>query len=289
MSEPRSYYGRPILKAPVWTWEVPVYFWVGGMAGASAGLGWSAHVAGNEVLARNAWRAAMAGIGLSPPLLIADLGRPERFLNMLRMVKVTSPMSMGSWILQGAGAAVTASFAHSELGRFPRVAAVARPGAAAFGLALTTYTGALLSATSIPVWHEARRELPFVFAGGGAASAGGLASILTPVAQAGPARRLAVGGALAEVAAATVMERRLGDLAAPLREERWSKISLGLTLGGAAMLAGPGRRSRVAAAAGGGAVALGALAERWAIYKAGFASAKDPKYVVGPQRERMAA
>jgi hypothetical protein len=290
VTEPsRSYYGRPILKAPVWTWEVPVYFWVGGMAGASVGLAWGADATGNRALARTGWRVAMAGIAASPPLLISDLGRPERFLNMLRLFKVTSPMSMGSWSLNATGAATSVAFAHSELGLFPRLAAVARPAAAGLGLTLATYTGALLGATAIPVWHEARRELPFVFAGGGAASAGGVAAMLTPREHAGPARRLAVGGAVAELAAAALMERRLGPLAEPLHEERWAKVSLGLTAGGAALLAAAGRRSRAAAVVGGGAVALGALAERWAVYKAGFASAKDPKYVVEPQRERMAA
>jgi hypothetical protein len=287
MSDVRSYYGRPVLKAPVWTWEVPVYFWAGGVAGAGAGLAWGAGATGNRPLERTAWRLAMAGIAASPPLLISDLGRPERFLNMLRLFKVTSPMSMGSWSLQGTGSTVTLAFACSELGLLPGLARYARPAAAGLGLTLATYTGALLGATSIPVWHEARRELPFVFAGGAAASAGGLAAALTPVAAAGPARRLAVGGAVAELAAAARMERRLGPLAEPLHAAPWTKVSRGLTLAGAGVLAAAGRRSRAAAVAGGAAVALGALAERWAVYKAGFASAADPKYVVGPQRERI--
>ncbi|MDX6665701.1 MAG: hypothetical protein QOG68_1907, partial [Solirubrobacteraceae bacterium] len=190
MTEPRSYYGRPILKAPVWTPEVPVYFWVGGIAGASTGLALGAERAGNPRLARNAWRAAMAGIALSPPLLISDLGRPERFLNMLRMFKVTSPMSLGSWSLNATGLTTTVAFANSELGLFPRLAAVAKPAAGGLGLTLATYTGALIANTAIPVWHEARRELPFLFASGAAASAGAVATISTPVRHAGPARRL---------------------------------------------------------------------------------------------------
>ncbi|MGB9185338.1 MAG: NrfD/PsrC family molybdoenzyme membrane anchor subunit, partial [Solirubrobacteraceae bacterium] len=107
----RSYYGRPILKEPVWEWEIPTYFFTGGLAGASATLGLIADVAGNEQLARSAWSAAVAGIAVSPALLVSDLGRPECFLNMLRVVKVTSPMSVGSWILVAASGAFTASFA----------------------------------------------------------------------------------------------------------------------------------------------------------------------------------
>ena len=96
-----SYYGRPVIKEPVWTPEIPVYFFTGGLAGASAGLGVLAELRGNEVLARRAWAVALAGVAVSPVLLISDLGVPTRFLNMLRMFKVTSPMSVGSWILAG--------------------------------------------------------------------------------------------------------------------------------------------------------------------------------------------
>ncbi|MGH2868647.1 MAG: NrfD/PsrC family molybdoenzyme membrane anchor subunit, partial [Solirubrobacteraceae bacterium] len=94
-----SYYGRPIVKEPVWTWEIPAYFFTGGLAGASATLGLVADVTGNKPLARSAWTAALAGVSVSPVFLISDLGRPERFLNMLRVFKITSPMSVGSWIL----------------------------------------------------------------------------------------------------------------------------------------------------------------------------------------------
>src|SRR5207253_1057368 len=89
--------------------------------------------------------------------------------------------------------------------------------AAALGPALSTYTAVLIADTAVPVWHEARGELPFVFAGSAMASAGAAASVLTPVAYAGPARRLTLTGALLETAAAWRMERRLGELAEPYR------------------------------------------------------------------------
>ena len=98
-AELRSYYGRPVLKAPVWTDEIPLYFFAGGLAGASCGLAYLAGRRGDDELARRAWINAAAAIGVSPLLLVADLGRPQRFLNMLRLFKVTSPMSVGSWIL----------------------------------------------------------------------------------------------------------------------------------------------------------------------------------------------
>ncbi|MFZ0040825.1 MAG: NrfD/PsrC family molybdoenzyme membrane anchor subunit, partial [Solirubrobacteraceae bacterium] len=140
MNEVRSYHGQPVLKKPTWTWEVPCYFFTGGLAGASAGLAYLCELRGDEVLARRAWAMSMVGIGVSPPLLISDLGRPERFLNMLRMFKVTSPMSVGSWILSVSGTTTAIAAAHSWLGLFPRLSRLARPTAALFGLPLSTYT-----------------------------------------------------------------------------------------------------------------------------------------------------
>ena len=99
MTETDSYHGQPVLKAPTWTWEIPYYLFTGGLAGASAGLAYACELHGDDVLARRAWAASLAGVSVSPLLLVHDLGRPMRFLNMLRVIKVTSPMSIGSWIL----------------------------------------------------------------------------------------------------------------------------------------------------------------------------------------------
>src|SRR5439155_9437640 len=94
-----GYYGQPVIKEPIWTWEIPCYFFTGGVAGASAGLAFLAELRGNGVLGRRAWAVALTGVSVSPALLTSDLGKPVRFVNMLRMFKVTSPMSVGSWIL----------------------------------------------------------------------------------------------------------------------------------------------------------------------------------------------
>ena len=286
-----SYYGRPVIKQPVWTPEIPAYFFAGGMAGASAGLAYMAERTGNELLAKRAWGVAIAGISVSPPLLIADLGVPTRFMNMLRMFKVTSPMSVGSWILSGSGTATGIAAANTFTGLFGGPAAVAKPAAALFGLPLATYTGALIANTSVPVWHEARLSLPALFAGGAAASAGAAATLLTPPAHAAPARRLAVMGAAAELAVMSAMERRLGSLAEPYHEGtsgRLARAAKALTAAGAVTIAGWGHRRRSAAVLGGTALLAGAAAERFAVFRAGFASAKDPKFTVGPQRERVA-
>lgn len=290
-AEPQSYYGRPVLKQPVWKPEVPLYFYAGGLAGASAGLALAAGLSGNGELERRARINALIALAASPPLLISDLGRPERFLNMLRMFKVTSPMSVGSWILAGFGGATTLAAGSEFTGLVPEGAGTAaKVAAAALGLPLATYTAGLLANTSVPVWHGARFTLPFVFAGGSAASAGAAATIATPLRHAAPARRLAAGGAALAVGAALVMERSLGEIGEPYREGAAGKLSRlagSLSVGGAALIAARGGRSRAAAITGGAVLSAGIVAERFAVFRAGFQSAADPKYTVGPQRERV--
>jgi len=286
----RSYYGQPVLKEPVWTPEIPFYFSTGGLGGASATLAYLAGLRGNRELARNAWAIAAIDVAVSPALLISDLGRPSRFLNMLRMFKVTSPMSVGSWLLSASGAATGIAAANAWAGAFPRAARFARPAAAALGLPLSTYTAALVANTAIPVWHEARAEMPFAFAGAAAASAGAAATAVTPVARAAPARRVAIWGTAVELAVTELMQRRLGDLGEPYRQDRagqFSKLGLALGAGGATLLAARASRSRAAAVAGAMLVVGGSLAERWSTFRAGFQSAANPKYVVGQQRRRI--
>jgi polysulfide reductase-like protein len=287
----RSYYGRPIIKAPIWEPAIPWYFFLGGLAGASAALGLGARLAGNERLARNATFTGAAAVGVSPILLIADLGRPERFYNMFRVVKVTSPMSIGTWILGASGTALGIAGGCEAFGIFPRVKLAAQTAAGLLGPPLTTYTAALVADTAVPSWHEARRELPFVFAGSAAASAGAAAAIATPPAEAGAARRLAIAGALLELAGTKAMEMRLGELLGePYRQGaagRFTKLAKGCAAAGAALVALGGRR-RAGSAVGGGLLLAGSLFERMAVYRAGTQSAADPKYTVVPQRERAA-
>ena len=285
----RSYYGQPVIKEPVWTPEIPLYFFVGGLAGASATFADLAERSGSHRLARRAWLAALFGVSVSPALLISDLGRPARFLNMLRMVKVTSPMSVGSWVLAASGASTGVAALNSVTGLFPRLARIGKPLAAILGLPLSTYTGALIAQTAVPVWHEARRELPGLFAAGAAVSAGATATILAPVEEARQARRLALAGAAAELGLATLMERRLDELAKPYREGPagvYARLGKGLTAAGAILLGAAGARRRAAAVGAGALLLGGALAERMSVFRAGFQSARDPKYTVAPQRRR---
>jgi DMSO reductase anchor subunit len=230
------------------------------------------------------------GIAVSPALLISDLGKPTRFFNMLRMFKVTSPMSVGSWILSASGATTTLAAANAWFGVFPRLAKVAGPGAALLGLPLSTYTAALFSNTAVPAWHEARKLMPLVFGSGAGLSAGAAAVMATPSRAAAPARRLALIGSVAELATKELMERRLGNTGEPYKQGaagKFGHLGQGCLVAGSALLAWRGSRSHVAAAAAGGLLLAGALSARWSVFKAGFNSVADPAYVVAPQRDRI--
>jgi hypothetical protein len=285
-------YGRPVIKQPVWKPEIPFYFYTGGLAGASAGLAALCDLRGNAVLARRAWAAALFGAVASPALLISDLGRPRRFLYMLRMFKVTSPMSVGSWVLSAFGPTAAVAALDAWTGAVPRpVAIAARASAATLGLPLSTYTAALIANTAVPVWHDARTTLPLIFAAGSAASAGAAGLALTPVEHAGPARRLALAGAVAELAAVELMERRLPEsVARPYREGAamtLGRLAKACTLAGAAVTGAAARRTRAGAVTGAALITAGAILERWSVFTAGSRSAADPRATVESQRERM--
>jgi formate-dependent nitrite reductase membrane component NrfD len=286
----RTYHGRPVLKEPAWTWEVPWYLFFGGMAGASSMLAAGATLTGRSELARRARLVGAVSAGVSTPLLIADLGRPARFLNMLRVFKPTSVMSMGSWILASYSGATSVSAALAELDRLPRLRALADVGAGALGAGMLTYTGALVADTAIPVWHEARHELPALFAASGMASAGAAATLLTPPRHAGPARRLAVTGAAAELSVDAVMRRRLGEIGEVYEQEeagRFHKAAATATAVGGALVAAGGARRRWLTVAGSVALLAGSVCQRWSVYRAGFQSARDPRATIRPQRERL--
>ena len=290
MTDTTSYHGQPVIKEPIWTWEIPTYFFTGGLAGASAGLGLLSGMRGNDVLARRAWAASFAGIAVSPVFLISDLGRPMRFLNMLRMLKVTSPMSVGSWLLSVSGASTTVAAVNAWTGWFPRPARIARPTAALFGLPLSTYTAALTANTAVPVWHESWRLLPAVYGSGAALTAGATAAAITPPEYAAPARRLSIVSALVEVGIKEVMHHRLGEHGEPYKQgagARFGHLSRACNLAGAVLMYRRGGRSRAAAVAAGVLMCAGALSARWSTYKAGLQSAAEPKYVVGPQRAKI--
>lgn len=300
-----SYYGKPVIKPPPWGHEVMAYLFLGGVAGGSGLLAAGAQLTGRAKLRRNARLSALAAVSLGAVALVKDLGRPERFLNMLRTIKPTSPMSLGSWILSAFSAGIgVASVAEIDrltrqklpLGPLRKVLyALEGPGgleAAVFATPLAAYTAVLLSDTANPTWNAAREELPFVFVSSASLASSGLAMVTTPVAEAGPARILAVLGVIGDVVATKLMERRMDPVAAePLHHGSAGKalrLSEILAVAGGVGTVLGGRRRPVAVASGLCLLAASALT-RFGVFEAGIESAKDPRYTIEPQKRRLAA
>lgn len=292
-----TYYGRPVLKEPVWIWSIPVYFYVGGTAGAAAVLAAAAQgLGGGELrgLVKTCrWVAAVGGAA-STALLIHDLGRPERFLNMLRVFRPTSAMSVGSWVLAGAASATLGSAVLAERrGALGRLGDFAGYVAALLGMPLSGYTAVLLGTTAVPVWQAARRSLPHLFIG---TSVSGLASLfgLLPVAlsprEEKIVERFGAVGKVVDLAAMAVVEleaKRVEPVGRPLEEglpgALWqaARILTGASLV-LSLVPGRGRAKRFA---GGLLGTAGALALRFAVFHAGKASARDPRASFSRQRE----
>lgn len=283
-----SYYGRPVIKAPAWrARDIAGYFFLGGLAGAGSVLAAGAHATGRTTTATAMKVSSLAAVSLSAAALVNDLGRPERFGNMLRVLKPTSPMSVGSWLLAGYGPAAGAAAASAVTGRLPRAGAAATGAAALLGPAVASYTAVLAADTAVPAWHGAHRELPYLFAASATAAASGVALVVGPTRETGPARCAAVLATVAESAVTKAAERRLGMVAETYREGRAGRLlraASALTAIGAAGGALFGGRSRPLAAASGLALLAGSACTRFGIFAAGIASAEDPKYTVVPQR-----
>ncbi len=287
-----SYYGRPIIKAPVWkTPDVPLYLFLGGAAGTSSVLGALADISGRPGLTRVARFVAGGGSIASVGFLVHDLGRPERFLHMLRVIKPTSALSVGTYILSPFSAATGATAAVELLGWFPRLKRFGGIVSAVFGGPMATYTAVLLANTAVPSWHEFHTKLPFVFGGSAMAAGGGISMAFAPIDEAGPARKMAVAGAAIELAAMHKVENDHGLLSEPFHEGRPGKLmraAKACTAAGAGLTVVAGR-TRLGQVASGTLLAAGSLLTRFGVFEAGIASTKDPKYVVIPQRERIDA
>src|SRR3954449_4479597 len=287
-----SYYGRQIVKTPVWkSPDVPLYLFLGGAAGSSAILGALADVSGRPHLTRVSRLISGGGAIASVVFLIHDLGRPERFLHMLRVFKPTSPLSIGSYILSPFSAAAGATAAVELLGWFPRLKRFGGVVAALFGGPMATYTAALLANTAVPSWHAFHTKLPFVFAGSAMAAGGGISMIFTPLHESEPARNLAMIGAGIERAAVRRVENSDSIVVEPYHVGRAGKLmraAKACTASGLG-LAVLGGRTRLGAVASGTLLAAGSLLTRFGVFDAGMVSARDPKYTVVPQKERIAA
>ena len=293
-----TYYERPVLKEPVWIWAVPSYFHVGGAAGAAAVLGAAAQAGGREQLAgliRNCRRMALTSLAAGTALLIIDLGRPARFLNMLRVFRPTSPMSVGSWVLAGSAPLAAASVLTADAdGTLRRIGDAAGLALGILGLPLAGYTAVLVSNTAVPVWHRSRRSLPFLFLASSASAASAALTVMDlSDRERSVADRFGTMADVAELIATFAVEREAAEtepVGRALKEGLpgllW-KTSTVCTLGTLVLAALP-RRGRVGrwitALLGTG----GSLALRFAVFHAGKASARDPRATFEAQRNDAA-
>jgi len=294
--EATSYYELPLLKEPVWKPVVPVYFYVGGVAGAAAVLGAAAQAVDGadlrSLVKSCRWIAAIGG-GVGSVLLVYDLGRPERFLHMLRVLRPTSPMSVGSWVLAGAASCTMGSALLADSrGVLGRLGDAAGYTAAVFGLPLTGYTAVLLSNTAVPVWSEARRSLPPLFIASSMSALAALFGLLPlGIREQRIVERFGTAGELAELASMAAVERETGRVDAvsrPLREglsgSLWTAAKV-LTAAGLAVALIPGR-SRAKRVLQSFLGTAGALSLRFAVFQAGKASVRDPQATFRSQRAR---
>jgi len=223
-----SYYARPVVKASPWTADIPAYLFLGGLAGGSSLLAAGADLTGNAALRRPTRITALVAILASFAALVHDLGRPSRFHHMLRVAKVTSPMSVGTWILTAFGPLAGVAAVAEAASLLPRTGAggVLRrvlPGAgrgagvaaALLGPAVASYTAVLLTDTATPSWHDGHRDMPFVFVGSAAAAAGGMGMVTAPVTHARAARRMAAGGEVLDLVMSSRMESAMGSRRSP--------------------------------------------------------------------------
>jgi hypothetical protein len=283
-----------VLKEPVWIWAVPAYFYVGGAAGAAAVLGASAQLAdrrGLHGLVKQCRWVATGGAAVGTALLIHDLGRPERFLNMLRVFRPSSPMNVGSWILSATAPLAAGSAVLSESNGVLRVLGdAAGLTAGMLGGPLAGYTAVLISNTAVPVWQSTRRTSPPAFVASAMAAAAGLLQLMPLSDREGRiVRRFAVAGMVAELAAERALHReadRVERVGRALKEGRAGlMLRVAKALSGASLILNiaPGR-SRGKTVAAGLTGTLGSLALKWGLFEAGKASARDPRATFHQQR-----
>lgn len=285
-----SYYGKPVLNKPTWEpRDIAGYLFLGGLAGASSVVGASAQLTGRPGLARTAKVGAAVAISLSLVALVHDLGRPQRFLNMLRVFKPSSPMNIGSWLVASYAPAAMVSALTSVTGGLPLAGNVGTAVASVLGPGVAAYTAVLIADTAVPAWHDGHAQMPWIFVSSAASSAAGLGLMGAPLSEASPLRRLAIAGGGAELVLTKLMEKEMGTVGEVYSDGtagRFLRAATVTTAGGVVGAAVLGGRSRVGSVAAGLALLSGAAFTRFGIFHAGVASAEDPGSTVDPQRER---
>lgn len=294
-----TYYDQPAIKEPVWIWSVPAYLYTGGVASGTALLAMAAQVVdheGHDALVRHCRDVSLAAAVLSTSFLVHDLGRPARFLNMLRVFRPSSAMSVGSWTLAAFSAASAAAAVLPRLG-LRRLGDAAGLGAGVLAPALGTYTAVLLADTAVPVWQTTRRELPALFGASGLTAGAALVELLGPDDERSQtiAHRLGIVGKTGELAAARAVVRRADEIesvgrplhrGAPAALWRTAEATTGASL---ALTLLPGHHRRWRRRLAGLLGTVGSITIRFAIFHAGKASARDPHATFDPQRSTVTA
>ena len=297
----KNYYGIPPIKHAHWTWQIPLYFWIGGLGAGVQLFSTLAKLLGHEdkALTRTSRYTVLATMVLSPVLLIWDLGRPERFYNMLRILKLRSPMSTQSWSLMvfGSFGGLLATWQAADDGLLGRgkiaglvkalipeklVSLLALP----FGLYVGSNTGTLIAATSVPIWARNWMFMGPTFLASGLSTALSWLSLVLHLTRSGEAKTLDV---LHRAEKATIVIEAILIALSLGRMSKWSKplfsktvapLFVGGTLIGGiaapfALLSGEETRNKSILSA---VLALaGGLAFRFALIRAGRISADDPE------------
>jgi formate-dependent nitrite reductase membrane component NrfD len=291
-----TYYDRPVLKKSVWTIDIPLYYFLGGAAGAALTLGAAIQLVSDRRERRMRHLSAVChwtgilGSTAGAALLIHDLGRPSRFLYMMRVFRPTSPMNMGVWILSGAApTAITTGLFLNREGALGQIAEVTGYLSGLFGAALASYTGVLVANTAIPIWQEGRRWMPVLFAASGAATAGSVIDVLVPSSSCRVTRVFGTTGRLLEMVAAKKVEQAAGRV--PKVAEPFERGAAGMLWKAAAVLTAaslitalvPGK-SKVRMRAAGWLGIAGSCCLRFAVHYLGDASVQDPRAAFHQQR-----
>jgi formate-dependent nitrite reductase membrane component NrfD len=290
-----TYYDQPLLPQPVWNWMIPAYYFVGGVTGAALVMSAAAQVRGlfegrSQLMRRCQW-LGFGGSGISAVLLVSDLGRPERFLNMLRVFRPTSPMNIGAWILTGVGiTAPGALILQRQNGILGWIGQACGVIAGLFGAGLATYTGVLASNSAVPLWQESRRMMPILFGASAIASLGSILD-LTSTGEESRAISNTFGriGQTAELLSGAVMERQASAVervGRPFSQNASGAMWRTATILTAAsvvigVLPGRSRIKRVTSSVFG---ILGSALLRFSIEQLGKASARDARASFQQQR-----
>jgi formate-dependent nitrite reductase membrane component NrfD len=290
---PAASHGAPPIHKPHWKWLIISYFFLGGLSGGSYVVATAAELFGHQDdrdTVRIGRYLALLAIVPCPLLLILDLGRPERFLNMFRVLKLRSPMSVGTWGLAAYGGFSTLSAA-AETGlvrQAPRrLLGVLGAG---FGFFVGGYTGVLLGATAVPIWAKNARLLGPLFLSSAVAVACAAISLvlaLMPGRRGGALarlRRAETAASLCELGLVAAIHLNSGSIGRPLAEGRLGRLHLGGSVGLGilvplalhalgSMLGLPHRLVAVVASV---ASLVGGFMLKYAVVMAGHASADDP-------------